>query len=150
MYQSSVRQVPLPAPTSMQITASPELNNTTAHRQIKESLNAVATDTSSTKRNASRAHLNGIRKKMKKTFDPEKVIFTFLRDHCVSINVNTANLKFVNKKGGYVWKLASGEREVVQTVPHKGHRSHFESRSKRDEPKHSPVVIGRLYDAESG
>ena len=99
MYQSSVRQVPLPAPTSMQITASPELNNTTAHRQIKESLNAVATDTSSTKRNASRAHLNGIRKKMEKTFDPEKIILTFLRDHYVSININTANLKFVNKKG---------------------------------------------------
>ena len=66
MYQSPFQQVPLPAPTSIQITASPELNNTTARRQIRESLNAVGTDTSSTKRNAFRANLNGIHKKMKK------------------------------------------------------------------------------------
>ena len=37
MYQSPVRQVPLPAPTSMQITASPQLNNPTARRQIEQS-----------------------------------------------------------------------------------------------------------------
>ena len=65
MYQSPAQQVPVSALTSMQITASPELNNTTACRQIEESLNAVATDTSSTKKNTSRAHLHGIGKKIK-------------------------------------------------------------------------------------
>ena len=40
-----------------------------------------------------------MRKKLKKTFDPEKAILTFLRDDYVSINVNDANLKFMNKKG---------------------------------------------------
>lgn len=38
-------------------------------------------------------------KKMKKTFDPGKVILTFLRDDYVSMNVVNTNLKFVNKKG---------------------------------------------------
>ena len=150
MYQSWVRQVPVVVLTSLQISTSPELNNTTAHRNIKQSLNAVATNSSSAKRNASRERLHGIRKKTKKTFDPEKVILTFLRNnYVVAINIKNPNLKFVNQKR-YVWELASRKREVIQTLSHKGHWTHPEGRSKCDESKPSQVAVGRFHDAQSG
>jgi hypothetical protein len=108
-----------------QVTASPDLNTDTAHRCIESKLNAVSSNSNSSKRNAKRVDLEHRRKKSKKRFDPSKVILTFLCKSRISEIAKNKNLS-INRKGMYGnWQTARKEslkpfkeyRSILEQVP---------------------------------
>ena len=97
LHQSPVRDITVVPPLSPSFIHSLELNNATARRRIESSLNATTGNSTATKRNASRERLSASRKKAKKTFNPDKSIFSFLRKKYVTLNI-ASDRSFVNKK----------------------------------------------------
>ena len=97
-----------PSPT-FKATYSPDLNNDTARRCLESKLNAIASNSNSAKRNAKRVDLEDRRKKTKTTYDPKKVILTFLREDRISEIAKKKHLS-INRKGMYGnWQRAREE-----------------------------------------